>query len=298
MKKILVFLLLLFIVCLCQAQRDPQWLMPLYFTDANGDRDTVYFGYDPEASTFGNDEFLGEEWIEIDTSQFNIYLFSYPDCHGADCQPIHTTTIKKTDVRNIFIGTSIGFCKGKLPIVMKWVDSLLYASSCPYPDLSPRPRARIDLTCEDYEPGIYYSCNPIDGPPLSLTDYPAPEIYSEVMDSMVFDGSGMYPPASVFYHTELWLKAHDHTYGTGLEESGNPGINLFPNPVTGQLTIQLSQPEPVQVSIISITGQVLLQGNSTGNEITFDLSDLNEGIYLVLIATKTFNYYNKIVIPE
>jgi hypothetical protein len=94
---------------------------------------------------------------------------------------------------------------------MKWVDSLLYTPTCPFPDLSPRPRARIDLTCNHYE-WEYFSCNNPDDYPLSLTDYPAPEIHYPITDSMVFNGSGLYSPSEVITDVALFLVAHDRVY--------------------------------------------------------------------------------------
>jgi hypothetical protein len=298
MKTFLIFLMqlhLLLPAATLNAKRDPQWLMPLYFRDANGDRDTVYFGYDLEASTFGDDSFLGEEWMIIDTSKFNIYLFQYPDCHGADCQ-LYTNNVKKTDIRNAFLGTSIGFCKGKLPITMKWVDSLLYAPSCPFPDLSPRPRARIDITCSEYDPG-YWSCNPIDGPPLSLTDYPAPEIDYPVIDSFFIDGSGVYPPSDVILYLELSLVRHNY-YWTGLSLPDNKLIELFPNPFIDFVTIRNQEAGKLTVNVMSLSGVCLYTCETNTKELVMNLSSLQAGVYLILLQTDNKFYSQKIVKTE
>jgi hypothetical protein len=281
--------------CTVPAQRDPQWLMPLYFQDANGDRDTVYFGYDPEASLYSNviDEFLGEKWIEIDTAKFNIYLWYYPGGGGGEISHLTTDIVRKVDIRSIFIGTQIGFCKGKMPITMKWVDSLLYAPSCPFTDLSPRPRARIDLTCDDYEPG-YYSCPWGDDYPLSLTDYPAPEIYYPVLDSMLWKGSGLYPPSEIIINTRLNLVAHNYEY-VGLNDPGIIKINVFPNPFDSELTILNPLAEPFSIKIMALTGKQLFIGAGYRKEATINLSVLNKGLYLLIIQSQSGFYYQKII---
>jgi hypothetical protein len=293
MKQLLILLLLL-ISNILPAQRDPQWLMPLYFRDANGDRDTVYFGYDPEADMYPEiaDTSLGENWITINTSKFNIYLWNYPNVRGGTFYLINDT-VRKVDIRNNFIGTSIGFCKGKLPITMKWVDSLLYAPSCPFPDLSPRPRARIELTCSQYESG-YNSCEPVDGPPLSLTDYPSPEIPYPVMDSMVFGGSGSYLPSDVIIRTRLYLVKHDF-YWTKLDEITNNKVKLFPNPVSDKLTIQRIDEEILYIKIINISGESLFEREEFINEISIDMNLYRDGIYLLFIVTKSGFIAQKII---
>jgi hypothetical protein len=293
MKELLILLLLL-ISNLLSAQRDPQWLMPLYFQDANGDRDTVYFGYDPEADMYPEiaDTSLGENWIRIDRSKFNIYLWNYPNVAGGEFYLINDT-VRKVDIRSNFIGAYIGFCKGKLPITMKWVDSLLYAPSCPFPDLSPRPRARIELTCSEYESG-YNSCNPVDGPPLSLTDYPSSEIPFPVMDSMVFNGSGSYLPSDVIIRTRLTLVKHDFNW-TKLDEITNNKVKLFPNPVSDKLTIQRIDEEILYIKIINISGESLFEREGFINEISIDMNLYRDGIYLLFIVTKSGFIAQKII---
>ncbi len=294
MKNLLI-LFLLILTNLLPAQnkeRDPKWLMPLYFRDANGDRDTVYFGYDPEASTYGeSDTILGEEWIRIDTSKFNIYLWNYPSIPGG-AFPLINDTVKKVDIRSGYLGAYIGFCKGNLPITMKWVDSLLYSASLPFPDLSPRPRARIDLTCSDYSG--YGSCNPIDGPPLSLTDYPAPEIHFPVTDSIVLGGPGPYSPSSVIINLELTLVRHNYEY-VGLDKEEHMSLVVYPNPFTDQITIRSMNGNTGTVRILSMTGSCFISDTLYKGQQVMDVSELSRGLYLLELKTNKDILIQKIV---
>jgi hypothetical protein len=301
MKKtgpVFLFLLSLYIPLSTFAQRPPQWLMPLYFQDANGDRDTVYFGYDPEASwsCVDLDDFLGEVWTTIDTSKFNVYEWAYPCDVGGSFSELHTKTVRKVDIRNDFIGTYLGFCKGKLPICMKWVDSLLYAPSCPFPDLSPRPRARIELSCYDGD-GAYYNCQYNDGPPLSLTDYPAPEIPYPIMDSMFFDGSGLYPPSVCILTTTLSLVAHNYVYDA-LENIIPGNVKVYPNPFTNEITIESSLPGGMEITILTTIGHVLYRYAGNGNLFSLSLNGLNSGIYFLVLRSDQFVYTQKITKTE
>ncbi len=295
MKNLLI-LFLLFVTNLLPAQnkeRDPQWLMPLYFRDVNGDRDTVYFGYDPEADMYPEiaDTSIGENWMVIDTSKFNIYLWSYPNTEGGTFY-LYTDTVRKVDIRNNFTGAYIGFCKGKLPISMKWVDSLLYAPSCPFPDLSPRPRARIDLTCDQYE-WEYYSCNYPDSPPLSLTDYPAPEIPSPVTDSMVFNGSGLYPPSDVIGSLTLRLVAHNSVY-VELENNSKSLLRIYPDPFISELTIENPLSYNMSVEIVSVTGTFLYRQKCQSERVTLNLELLHKGLFILIVQTDQNVFIQKI----
>jgi hypothetical protein len=296
MKKTLI-LPLLMLTWLLPAQRDPQWLMPLYFRDANGDRDTVYFGYDPEAGIHFEDAdtLLGEDWIRIDTSRFNVYLLSYPGYPGG-IGPLITDTVRKVDIRVTLVGAYIGFCKGKMPISMKWVDSLLYAPSCPFPDLSPRPRARIDLNCSPQETA-YLWCGPADGDPLSLTNYPAPEIHYPVMDSMFFNGSGYYSPAESIGNLSLNLVAHNHSY-VSLENTKSQNICIYPNPFTNELSIEYPGSAEYTVQIYSITGEILYQTSSKRSSFTIHLDHLRRGFYLISVHSNRIIYIQKLTKSE
>ncbi|MFN0276654.1 MAG: hypothetical protein ACKVPJ_12985 [Chitinophagales bacterium] len=61
MKKHLLLGLLLIKILSLNAQtytipgatEQPAWVFPLWFEDALGNKDTLYFGYDPEAVDFG-----------------------------------------------------------------------------------------------------------------------------------------------------------------------------------------------------------------------------------------------------
>jgi hypothetical protein len=273
------------------SQRDPQWLMPLYFQDANGDMDTVYFGYDQEASTFDDaDSILGERWIIIDSARFNIFLFQYPYGQGGY---LYTDTVKKVDIRRSFIGTTLGFCKGKLPITMKWVDSLLYAPSCPFPDLSPRPRARIDLVCDDLE-GPYNSCQEFDGPPLSLTDYPAPEIPYPVLDSMVFDGSGLYAPSQVFRYVNLSLVPHNYTYA-GIKYESQNKLKIFPNPFSDNLTIETTNFKYSFIKIYNTIGLLVFKQSTYKDTLSISLGQLPRGVYLISVSSDNDYFIQKLI---
>ncbi len=57
------------------ATEQPAWVFPLWFEDALGNKDTLYFGYDPYAIDFvwpQSDSVFAETFLTIDTSNFNL----------------------------------------------------------------------------------------------------------------------------------------------------------------------------------------------------------------------------------
>ena len=61
-------------------------------------------------------------------------------------------------------------------------------------------------------------------------------------------------------------------------------VNIYPNPTTGQITIE-SDKTIEQVKIISITGKTVKQITINKEQLTIDLSAEAKGIYFVKLTT-------------
>ena len=104
MKKTL--LLLLFIVCIKQTNAQEQWSINIYFEDATGATDMLTFGYDPTAGEYLDeiDPQFGENWQQIDTTKFNVYILkNTPPYYSPITPPIDTNIVlkKSPNKRNI-----------------------------------------------------------------------------------------------------------------------------------------------------------------------------------------------------
>ena len=62
-------------------------------------------------------------------------------------------------------------------------------------------------------------------------------------------------------------------------------VKIYPNPATNNLTVDLSKYNNAQISIIDITGKVVLNTNTTKSTNVFDVSNLNKGVYFVKIIS-------------
>ncbi len=82
--------------------------------------------------------------------------------------------------------------------------------------------------------------------------------------------------AQVFLPQNTWPVAVDDL---------SKGIDaIYPNPTTGQMTIKLTNQVESEISIYSITGQLVKQLKAEGNNVNMDVSELNNGSYIISIA--------------
>ena len=72
-------------------------------------------------------------------------------------------------------------------------------------------------------------------------------------------------------------------------------IQLYPNPVSGNLNIKCKKETTFTTSIYDMNGRLLIQANETP---TIDLSELKNGIYLVKVATEGKEFSRKITVAH
>jgi hypothetical protein len=86
----------------------------------------------------------------------------------------------------------------------------------------------------------------------------------------------------------------------GIEENMAPVLNMYPNPVTRLLTIELSNFGPVapMVKIFSITGQAVYNARYTGNRLEIDLSHMDSGLYFVTVQAGDYHVTRKLQVVK
>lgn len=187
-----------------------------------------------------------------------------------------------------------------MPITMKWVDSLFNSDSLPYPDISPRPRARANMSCDNGEwGGGYRYCHL--GPlyyAFLLTGYYHPQwsypfVYS---DSFVFAGSGNMLPEHAI---EIFLEIvpHNDPIPAGLEEPNSLNFNIFPNPAFHTIEVATPLQGLFNLHIYAIDGRWIKSiFDIPQPTLTIDISSLPKGLYIVRIENEKANGHRKFIV--
>ncbi len=73
------------------------------------------------------------------------------------------------------------------------------------------------------------------------------------------------------------------TTGIDKQKQNNNEVSLFPNPVKDFLQFKINSDSPINISIISLQGEILLEHRGKLHQEKVDVSKLNSGIYLIQI---------------
>jgi len=304
MKKLKFLMLLglpmLFGEAYGQKYQSPQWEMPLVFIDGSGASDTIWFGYDPQATEppYVIDSQFDEGWKWIDTTKFHAYLFQKIPNWGTglpNC-PIHSDSVRKRDIINpeFIIYSQVGFTKGISPITIKWVDELLDSEKLPekqYPPLTPRPRAKIDMWISGgpQEPSICFDA------PRSFTNYITDDIICPVptRDSMtIYTIGGSCLPFCEFSFT---LTSHNFNEYGSVVNTEKADVSLHPNPAKNYIVLELSYSEISKIKIVDLSGKQIMVMFSNEKNVELNISHLEKGIYILQIEQKNKLYFKKII---
>lgn len=72
--------------------------------------------------------------------------------------------------------------------------------------------------------------------------------------------------------------------------------NLFPNPCNHSFNLILEKIENSKIEVISLDGEIVYSGTSSGSTITINTSELNEGLYLVRVISDSIVRNHKILV--
>ena len=73
-------------------------------------------------------------------------------------------------------------------------------------------------------------------------------------------------------------------------------IQIYPNPSNGNIHINLNE-EKATLSILNTNGKIVLK-KELNQSLTLNLSDLNEGLFLINLNGENFNISKKILIKK
>lgn len=247
------------------ADEQPSWVFPLWFEDASGARDTIYFAYDPEGENFGwpqSDTIFGEKETILDTTKFAVYWASGPE---------PPNVIKVLVWGDMAFGSEITFVHTLYPpLKVSWDPNLFYDTNIPFPTLDPLPSACGKLL--SWENMSTIGCSYMY--PIILTD--------------TSDGSGLacYFSDSIIFNTGLlsgltfWIVPWQPNFNNIQISEPDENYSIYPNPVNETLTIASTGIHSYSFQLINSQGQIITRGVGIG-ESKINLTNETSGIYLI-----------------
>ncbi|MBA3646950.1 MAG: T9SS type A sorting domain-containing protein [Chitinophagales bacterium] len=250
------------------AQVQPAWVFPLWFEDGSGAKDTLYFCYDPTASTGPPlDTLMGEIRHIMDTSKFNVYF---------DCSFSIDFSVLKVKIDSADLAKDICVWKAYLPLKIKWDRTLFYSDSLPYPDQSPAPRAEghffFDLPTASLDP------EPNCLSPILMTDSTITSFDCYATDSIILGGG-----FSIMNFTLAAWQGRPLNTGTGISNSKViEGLQIYPNIISRMVIIDNQKSNSYSYLIMNASGETILKGIISPVTKTFIyVDDWNAGLYLL-----------------
>ncbi len=102
----------------------------------------------------------------------------------------------------------------------------------------------------------------------------------------------------IFKNNDNKFQLAKYNNSSGINETTPKQLNLYPNPATNTLTLNLSQQQGLQnatVSIYDIQGKQLLQQSITEAQTQIDISSFAKGIYIVKLQTEKETLQSKFI---
>ncbi len=308
---LLVLFVLLFTSKLAVAQtttstyEEPQWKMHFYFEDATGVKDTLTIGYDPTAHRYIEemDIQFGEVWEEIDTTQFNVYIYkdNGTDFYYPTTPPIDTNLVTKTNVSDWpYPQVEFGWVHGQPPITITWDDEMLDSENLPnvFVNLDDYPRARIDLWVDYWTEWMIPDCieyfeDPT--PPIAMLssspDYLS--IYSSCVfrDELSFDIESSNEIGDVMDTPFFILEPYDDFWWLDTEVYVKQNVNIYPIPTYNYLYIDYERNVAIDFVITDVYGKEIKNDVIEGDMKQIDVSSLANGVYFI----KTEHFTTKFI---
>jgi type IX secretion system substrate protein len=263
-----------------QPQQEPAWLFPIIFKDGTGSMDTIYFGYDEDASpAIKTDTIFGELPLPADSLAFNAFL-------GGACSLCDTFSIADINIKGGSIPFSSGleFNNGLLPITMYFDASFLEDSLLPFPDIPLKPNAQMEVGLSSplvtLTNDFSWYCNTGN---VVITDSVGTNPDNQLCyftDSIVFTSQ---PSQPFLYMHPLSIRLETWTGNISGNAASEPEVyfGIYPNPCSDYLKVFIP---PVynngQIKIVNTHGQVVYSKEQVSeglNEI--NVTQLAPGLY-------------------
>ncbi len=306
MRKIVLIFFLLSIASASHSQTiysipwattQPAWVFPIYAEDGNGQKDTLYLGFDNAASSYSydiQDSLYGVKRIDLDTTKF-FGIWDNASCANG-CKGYKANVTSTIPGADYFPSQYFfGFFKGILPLKISWDPQLFYSDSLPFPSQSPRGQGRFSydyfIDCNIRENFIQIILPP--GDQILLCDS-----YCHARDSVVIynylGNPGNVDGGIINLYVQPWSNGMMSINHLSQEEEEFKIVNNYNTDC-----IFINGNSDVTLFVQNLLGQFILTKNisrNTNNVLNFP----TDGFYLISILNKkkivkTFkiNFYEK-----
>jgi len=130
-------------------------------------------------------------------------------------------------------------------------------------------------------------------------------VFNHTSSGQIFSATLNFTAATVAFDPELWIISannsviHNSALGTNDLSAGNSSVQIYPNPVSNEVTIK-PENQSTQISLIEISdvlGHVIIKQDAgqSSMKTTIDLSGLSGGIYFINVKTDKGFFKKKIV---
>jgi hypothetical protein len=82
---------------------------------------------------------------------------------------------------------------------------------------------------------------------------------------------------------------------TSLNDFAQHEVQIYPNPVKDEITIQLNRVQPFRIEITNLHGKMMYQSNETGISQKVNLLSFSSGIYFVSVKSKDIAVTHKVL---
>lgn len=123
------------------------------------------------------------------------------------------------------------------------------------------------------------------------------DILNAVQKTFLAEAIGIYTVKTTIEDCVSELSDASQLVITSIKDSHTPKLNLFPNPVIDRLYYSLpnADSEPIQLSVIDLTGRIVYTEVVTGSTGELELDKLSSATYIIRAATRKSNFYGRIV---
>lgn len=285
-------------VGILSAQQQPQFVMPLWFEDSLGNRDTVWVGGDPSASSQNMNPQFGE--VAIATPFDSVFEVRGTHWDDPDWETSKIIIERKSANFPCFLpaGTRLMIHAKYPPVKISW-DTTILASNYPCNiNTILTPDMLVFLLQNWYEARIIHCMMTRDSISIeNLVPFPPPHRLEHPFE---VEGQGVKVLPGLWF-TGFWDFPYCYTLLPTSEIDLQEQIALSPNPVNSQLRLSNhSGFEIITVRVISLSGQTVYTSpnKNKGEWMDIPMDGVRTGFYIVQIVLENGRTVTKKIIKE